>query len=230
MAFYLAGTTLPTCPLFLSPVVRIRPAGPLELPLAAELPAGGAGAAAGAGRGRGLPQAVPPGRAADEGGRLVPGEQARHLVPPPAGERAAPGRRGPRAAVGRRVPSPSPAGLARATQKGEGCLCDEFRLGAQRPRLPHINVHRGDGQTWVHGTWPRWILHLPLFPFPLPFPPSLSLCLFIYLVSFFYRSLLSPPFISLNTPTRVPTMCQEPCRGLEKVHNAWPAPWGNPVW
>lgn len=54
-----------------------------------------------------------------------------------------------------------------------------------------MNAHRGDGQTWVHGTWPRWILHLLLFPFPLPFPPSLSLCLFIYLFSLFFLSFSS---------------------------------------
>lgn len=187
MAFYPAGTTLPTCPLFLSPVVRIRPAGPLELPLAAELPAGGAGAAAGAGRGRGLPQAVPPGRAADEGGRLVPGEQARHLVPPPAGERAAPGRRGPRAAVGRRVPSPSPAGLARATQKGEGCLCDEFRLGAQRPRLPPhtltLIVETDRPGSTAPGQGGFSTSRSSLFPFPFP--------LLIYLFSLFFLSFSS---------------------------------------
>lgn len=71
---------------------------------------------------------------------------------------------------------------------------------------------------------PRHLAKVDSPPPALPFPPSLSLCLFVYLVSFFYRSLLSPPFISLNTPTRVLTHSLTPHVLVEVTVGQAPAP------
>lgn len=58
------------------------------------------------------------------------------------------------------VPSPSPVGLAGAAQSGEGCMCDECRLGAPCPCLPpthHCSLWRrtDPGCACVLSTWPR---------------------------------------------------------------------------